>query len=297
MLGVDVVASKVGDRVAGQHVALAVVAVRRRHCAHVGRGVDQQLQLERDGLCGIAPGQRDHSGQVATGAVATHGKTPGVQAQLSRVGLQPAGGRQHVVHRRWEPVLRAHAVVHRHHRALRGIRQITAQTVVGVQVAHDPTTAVVIHQRGGRAGSAGRAVQTQRDGAVWACGRQITHLGNRPRRRLGDGTAVQVKTAGILRCQRVGGRHLAGCHQVKQRLGLWVEHLVSWGCSGCGFVLLPAWWVCRVQCSGGPARCGIISGHARSSQTRRCALPLWLAGPPASLLRPLAGRPLALASA
>ena len=230
LFGVEVMAAEKSDRVAGQHVALTVAAMRRCDRAHISGRVDQQLELQRNGLAGIAPGQRHRRCEVATCAVTAHRKALRIEVELASLGLQPAGGRQHIVDRCGEALLRTHPVIDRDHGAAAGIGQIAAKRVVGVEVTNHPPATVVVNQC--RCGAAGtrRAVQAQRDVTVRTGGRQLAHFSHRPGRGLGDTTSLEVEATRVLRCQRVCGGHAASDHHVEQRLGLRIEHLVScWG--------------------------------------------------------------------
>ena len=235
----DVVVVEVVHRVRGQQVALAVAGVRGPAAALVGGRVDQQLEAHRQ-VAGIAQRDRHHRGQVAAGAVAADRQARGIDAQLGGVVAHPARGGDAVVHRGREAVLRAHAVVHRHHRAAGGVGQLAAQRVVRVQVADDPAAAVVVHQHRRRALALRRGlrvVQAQRDRAVRAVGLQVAGLGDRRRVGLRHRAALAVEGACVGRRQRVRRRDLALDHQVEQELGMGVQHRVS--CQSQSFSVTP----------------------------------------------------------
>ena len=139
----------------------------------------------------------------------------------------PARGGDAVVHGSREAVLRAHAVVHRHHRATGAEGQLAAQRVVRVQVADDPAAAVVVHQHRRRRLALGRGlgvVQAQRDRTQRSLGHQVARLGDGRRLGLRHGAALAVETARLGRAQRVRRRYAALDHQVEQELRLGMQH-------------------------------------------------------------------------
>jgi hypothetical protein len=136
------------------------------------------------------------------------------------------GGRNGVVNGRREPVLRAHAVVHREDRASAQVAQFAAKHVMGVQVANHPAAAMEVDQcrQHGFNIAAGWAVTAQGDRAVRAVGTQVQHTAHCGWVRLGIEPPVAVSLTGLDGRQFIGGGHAALLHQVQQGLGLGVQH-------------------------------------------------------------------------
>ena len=136
-------------------------------------------------------------------------------------------GGQGVVKGRGKNMFGGQAVIHRKHRTATGIAQLSAQHIVGFDVANHPTTAVVVNQcRQNFSGSGTRgAVFTNRHFHATQVGQVVMHMRHDRGFRLRQGFAQHIKIACLLRRQSVDWRYTTVHHELQQGFGLRVEHL------------------------------------------------------------------------
>ena len=82
------------------------------------------------GEIAVARHQRHHRRKIAAGRIAAHRDAPAIDAKRVRLRDHPSGRRGAVIHRGGELVFRRHAVIDRHHAALRRIRVMPACHIV-----------------------------------------------------------------------------------------------------------------------------------------------------------------------
>src|SRR6185503_2478844 len=89
----------------------------------------------------------DDRSEVAARAVAADRNARRVDLQGLRIPMDELGGKETVVHRRREWVLRGQAIVDREYRAARTDGELPAEHVVRVEVAYGPAAAMEKDQR------------------------------------------------------------------------------------------------------------------------------------------------------
>ena len=228
---VDVVIVKVADGVGRQQVALAVGGVRGVAAAHVGGGIDQQLEGDRQ-VAGVARQQRDHRRQVAARAVAADRQARRIEPERAGLRAHPARGGVGVFDGRGEAVLRRHAVVDRHHRAARAVGQLAAQRVMRVEIADDPAAAVVVDQHRQRARAVLPIGRYRRSG-MGPCGPSAARSRTSATSGgigLREEAPLAVEVARVDRRQRVRGRNAAFDHAGRAAHGLEGGAWREWGC-------------------------------------------------------------------
>ena len=111
----------------------------------VGDGIEQDLR-RYPGAALVARADRSDRGHRAAHAVAAHGQTHGIAADLGRVLGGPLRRRETIVGRGGKFVLRRQPVVHRHDHRAAAPADLAAHGVVGVDAANDEGAAVEEHQ-------------------------------------------------------------------------------------------------------------------------------------------------------
>ena len=141
-------------RLAGEHVALAVLAVRGCLEVEICDRAEKDLEIrQRDAA--VARHQGDHGRQVAAGAVAADGDAAPFQSQRRGAAAHPGEGGERILGGHGKAVLRRTAVVDRDQRTAGGVGQQPAKGVVRLKIADDPAAAVVVHQHRQRAAASG----------------------------------------------------------------------------------------------------------------------------------------------
>ena len=113
--------------------------------------IKQQLQRQRP--ASVARGNRGHGGQRAASAVAAQRDARRVQPQAGGVFAQPGQAVPGIHHRGRKFRCGGQPVIDRHHRAVRQVRQVPTQRLVGGHAADGEATAMKVQQhRQGRIG-------------------------------------------------------------------------------------------------------------------------------------------------
>jgi hypothetical protein len=118
--------------------------VARRILVTGTTGIEQKLQGQ--GPAHIARSDGCHRRQRAAGAVATNRDACAVQLEPSSMFAQPGQAVPGIVHGRWKLPFRSQPVVHRDHRAVGQMREVTAQRLVSGHTADSESAAMEVQQ-------------------------------------------------------------------------------------------------------------------------------------------------------